>query len=183
MNIKEIKAALLNKNIITIAGDVCDDMMRDAGEKLVELYHKGSPDIYVLISSFGGSVECGLDIVDLFNLYKGKKTAIVCHQAYSIAAVILQACDKRLATPYSRILIHNLSKRLSLDTLRDEKKLREAILEAEKLQTQVYNLVAKRIEKHPDVIREEYDKNKSMSVQEALAFGLLDGIWDKPLPD
>ena len=182
MNSNKIAEGFLNKNIITFMGEICADTVRDVKEGLAKLYFKGSPEIIILITSQGGSVNCGLDIIDLLTLYKGKKTAIVCGRAYSTAAVILQACDVRYATVHSLILFHNLRRRMSLDVLRDEKKLREEIVEMEKLQGRFYSIVVKKTGKTLEKIYAEFAKDKNMDAEDALVNGYLDGIWDKPLP-
>ena len=182
MSFKQSEEGFLKKNIITIIGDICASKLNYIENAIAQLYLKGCPDIYVLISSPGGNVQDGLIIYDLLSLYPGKKTAIVYDRANSTASVILQACDERFATLHSKVLIHNLRCHIKLDVLRDEKKLKDEIQEAEKLQFRITEIYVKKTKKSVEEVCEQLAKDKRMTVEEAIAFGLLDGIWDKPLP-
>ncbi|MBU6370536.1 MAG: ATP-dependent Clp protease proteolytic subunit [Patescibacteria group bacterium] len=176
--------ALLKKNVFPIVGDIDGKILNLVQDAFSKLYiQENPPDILVLLSSPGGSVKRGLFVYDLLRLYPGKKTAIVVGEASSMGAIILQACDKRYATENAWILIHNLTNtEIKLDQLRDKAKLEELLADNEKLQAKQYAIIAKRTGKSMEEIREVFAKDKSMDVSEAVAFGLLDGIWDQPLP-
>src|SRR5258706_13842770 len=107
--LNELHRQLLDKNIIEIAGEVDADMIMYVREAMLRLIAKGNPDITVLINSNGGSVTCGLDIYDVLKYYTGKKTGIVQRFAKSMAAVILQACERRQTMRHSIIHIHHVS--------------------------------------------------------------------------
>jgi len=174
---------LLEKNIISIDGEVNGEMVGYVRRSIGSFYTKGSPDILILIDSNGGSVSAGLDIYDMLSLYPGEKTAVVVSAAYSMAAVILQGCSKRMATKHAWILVHNINSRsVKLDVLRDEKKLADLCRTMEKDQEKLYNIIEKRTGKPRDVVLAAFAKDEPMTTDDALLFGLLDGIWDKPLP-
>lgn len=179
----DTEKGFLEKNFILIKGEVNNDMFKYVKEAFAVLYLKGSPDITLLISSEGGSVDAGLDIIDVLSLYPGKKTAIVSGCAISMAAVILQVCDERKATSHSEILIHHINRRnIGLDVLRDTKKLQGLLESMEKTQEKLYKIVAEKTKKSIKEISEECEKNKGMTVDQAIAFGLLDEVFQGPLP-
>ncbi len=174
--------SFLKKKIVAIIGEVNEKKLSYVQNSLTKFYLAGSPDITVIISSKGGSVDCGFAIYDLLTLYPGKKTAIVCNEASSMATVILQACDERYGTVNASILVHNIRRRLSLDDLRDKEKLTKLIENMEKIQNKIYDIVIKRTGKSLSKVKSEYAKDQPMTIDEAISFGFLDGVWNKPLP-
>ena len=178
----DIQKSYLEKNIIVIKGDINGITVLYIEEALSMLYVKKSPDIFILISSAGGSVEAGLDIVDLLSLYPGKKTAIVTKEARSMAAVIIQVCDERRATPHSTIMIHHIRRRITLDVLRDKKKRSAFLNEMEKTQEKIYKILAQKTKKQIKDISGECKKERNMTVNEAIEFGLIDMIQTASLP-
>ncbi|MFA6340985.1 MAG: ATP-dependent Clp protease proteolytic subunit [Candidatus Paceibacterota bacterium] len=182
MSLTKVESNLLKKGVILVCGKIEQKMSDYMEESFATLYLKNSPDITVLISSVGGNVGDGLFIYDLLSLYPGRKTAIVVGEAYSMAAIILQACDKRFAMRHAKILTHNTTSEIKLDVLRDKRKLRDTIADIEKRQMQQYIVVSKRSGKSIKEVRAAFAKDKPIPVDEAIKFGLLDGIWDKPLP-
>ncbi|MEI6528248.1 MAG: ATP-dependent Clp protease proteolytic subunit [bacterium] len=179
----DIYTGLLDRKVLAVAGEVNGDMLKYFRNSMAELYCKGCPDIMIIFSSNGGEVITGLDIYDLIVTYPGKKTGIVTGLAASIAAVILQACDKRFATHHARVLIHHINtRRVGLDTLRDDSKIAELRKDLEQSQAHLYEILCKKTNKTREVISEECVKNREMMAAEAVQFGLLDGEWDKPLP-
>ena len=180
---KAFQEKMLEKNVILVSGTVNIDMVNYIKESIGDLICRGSPDIYLMISSGGGNVKIGLDIIDMLNLYSGKKTAIVVNYARSMAAVILQVCEFRVATKHARIMIHHISSDdVSLDILRDKDKLAKLVASMESDQEYLYRILSDRTGKDVSVIRDECAKDRSMSVGEAKAFGLIDEIWTKHFP-
>jgi ATP-dependent Clp protease protease subunit len=172
-----VQLDLLERNTIYIGGEVDVDMIVYVREAILRLTAKGSPDITLLITSEGGSVDIGLDIYDILEGYSGKKTAIVFGYAHSMAAIILQACQKRIAKRHARILLHHISKtQISLDALRDQKKTKDIRAELEKSQKLLYKILVDRTKHSVEEIKAVCAKDQSMSANEALAFGLIDEI-------
>lgn len=177
------KEDLLDKNIVSVIGKVDGDMVFYIRDSMAKLICRDSPDIFVTIFSGGGNVAAGLDIFDMLKLYPGKKTAVVFGNAKSMAAVIMQACETRLATKHSRIMIHHISSGdISLDTLRDKSRREKFVADMERNQEYLYQILSERTGKDVTVIREECAKERDMSADEAKSFGLIDEIWTKPFP-
>lgn len=176
-HLDQTQLELLNQSTIDLGGEVDEDMILYVREALLRLTVKGSPSITVLITSRGGSVEVGLDIYDALRLYTGEKTGIVLGFAKSMAVLILQACEKRKCMRHATLLIHHISRReVSLDILRDPIKLKEVRDDLEASQSRLYVILGARTCKTVDVIREECAKERDMTAEEALAFGLVDEV-------
>jgi ATP-dependent Clp protease protease subunit len=183
INRKFFQEKMLEKNVIFISGEIVGDMVAYVRDSIGELICRGSPDVYLVICSSGGSVRAGLDIYDILNLYSGKKTALVSNYAKSMAAVILQVCEHRMATLHTRIMIHHIgSDDVSLDTLRDKDRLTKFIDGMERNQEHLYRILSERTGKDGATIRDECAKEREMSADEAKSFGLIDEIWTKHFP-
>jgi len=173
---EEIKR-LVQKKLVVITGDVDDITYKNTSTVLLELLLAGSPDITVVIDSGGGNVGAGLDVYDLLKNYPGHTTGIVLRRAASMAAVILQACDERIAATHADILIHHISRdNVSLDVLNDATgqklaELREGML---KRQNYLYVILAERTKKSVEEISKVCLKDVPMFAQEAMDFGLID---------
>ena len=178
----KVQKGYLEKNILLIEGEVDEEMIKYVEKAISTLYLKGSPEITILITSNGGSVGNSLVIVDILSLYPGKKTAIVLRFARSMAAIILQVCDERKAMTHSKIRIHYVGRRIGLDIIRDRNKLENVVNDLEKDQEKLDKILVQTTKKSALEIHKECEKDKDMTVDEAIAFGLLDGIHQGPLP-
>ncbi len=178
----DIQAGYVEKGILIIRGVVDDKMADYVTEALDLLFLAGSPDITLLISSPGGDARAGLDIIDSLLLYPGGKIAIVVGQASSMAAIILQCCTLRLATPNSEVLIHHATAmEIKIDILRDSEKRERFLIEVGKMQKRLDEILIKRTKRSAEEIDTECKKDRIMTAEEAVTFGLLDGIHLEPL--
>lgn len=67
---------------------------------------KPGPPILSIINSDGGSVMEGLKIHDCFKISPSPVIGLVVGRATSAALIALQGCSHKLATPHSRMLVH-----------------------------------------------------------------------------
>ncbi len=177
--LSDVQRGLLEKNTVDLQGEVDEQMVRYVREALLRLTVKGSPPITVFITSGGGSAGIGLDIYDDLMMYSGKKVGLVGGFARSMAAVILQACDLRLAMRNARLLIHHVSRReVSLDVLRNAKKVEKLRQDVERRQSSIDRILAQRTGKTVLAIRKQCEKDEDMRSEEALRFHLIDKIVD-----
>lgn len=173
----KLQLDLITRRVIDLAGEVDIEMAKYTRESLLRLRANGSPDIEVRITSGGGSVEFGLDIYDMVRLYEGKTRGVVFGQAASMAAVILQACSQRCAAENTRILIHHINRnQVTLDDMRQPKKIAKIHEEMEQRQKRLYEILSQRTGKSIARIRAVCVKNEDMTARQALDFGLIDHV-------
>jgi len=179
-NLNKREEDLINRNIIDLRGEVNEAMAFYVRECLVRLIAKDSPDIHVFISSKGGDVPFGLDIYDMLSVYAGKKIGTVFIYAYSMASTILQACDERRCAKNASILIHHISRKfISLDDLRDKKRLKNIRHEMEKHQKRIYEILCQKTGKPKVEVVKTCAEDRTMTAEEAMVFGLVDKIIKK----
>jgi ATP-dependent Clp protease, protease subunit len=179
MDFSKLKDDLLNlkEPEILIVDEIGRNEYVYVAKALKFLTARDSPDVKIIIDSNGGETVPGLDIYDAIRLYKGKKNGVVLSRAFSMGAIILQACDKRSCARHAGVLIHHISKKnINLDELQDEQKREKIINDMLKNQKRLYDILVARTGKEESVIKEVCAKDKEMSSEEALGFGLVDEI-------
>ena len=99
---------LNSRNMITIRGPIQHESVSDFINKISTI---DSKEIYIYISSPGGSVMEGMKIVDIINSLEksGRQVNCISDFSASMAFIILQSCPRRLATFSSVLMQHQMS--------------------------------------------------------------------------
>jgi ATP-dependent Clp protease protease subunit len=175
----DIYSRLLKDRIIFI-GTGIDDMVANlviAQMLFLDLEGKNQ-DISLYINSPGGIITSGLAIYDTMQFIKCDVATYCIGQAASMAAVLLAAGakGKRYALPNSRILIHQPSGGAQ-GTASDISIQAEEIIRMKKHLSQILaNHTGQPLER----IEKDADRDFFMGATEALDYGLVDEILEKP---
>jgi ATP-dependent Clp protease protease subunit len=143
------------------------------------LESQGNEDINFFINSPGGSVTAGMAIYDTIQFIKCDVSTIVMGQACSMGSLLATAGakGKRKMLPNARHMIHQPSGGAGGQATDMEIQVEE-ILKMKKNLTQIYvdhNSKGKTYEQ----FRSDMERDKFMSAQEALEYGLIDEIIRK----
>lgn len=177
----DIFSRLLKDRIIFLGEDV---NATSAGLVIAQLLFLESEDpdkeIYLYINSPGGSITDGMAIVDTMNYIKCPVSTICVGLAASFGAVLLANGEKgkRFATPNSEILIHQPligGNGISGQTTEIKIHAEHMVKTREKLN----KLLSEKTGQPIDVIEKDTERDHYMTAQEALEYGLIDGIMDK----
>ena len=139
-------------------------------------------EIFLYINSPGGSITDGMGIVDTMNYIKCPVSTICVGLAASFGAVLLANGEKgkRFATPNSEILIHQpliggqgggISGQATEIKIHADHMIRTR----EKLN----KLLSEKTGQSIETIERDTERAHYMTAQEALEYGLIDGIMDK----
>lgn len=175
-DLSDHQLALLNQNIINIVGEIDNDTAMEVLESIIQSIAKGSPALKIIITSEGGSLEAGLQIYDIIRQYPGKTTGIVWGYACSSALIILQACNKRLATQSSYIRMHPSSRVVQANVLKDKILLQQIIQQLDKLDIRICQIYSLRTKKKIEEIGNMLNRQLLMEAKQALAENFIDGI-------
>ena len=136
-------------------------------------------EISFYINSPGGSITDGMAIVDTMNYIKCPVSTICIGLAASMGSVLLASGEKgkRFATPNSEILIHQplISGGLSGQTTEIKIHADHMVKTREKLN----KLLSERTGQSLEQIEKDTERDHYMTAEEALKYGLIDGIMDK----
>jgi ATP-dependent Clp protease protease subunit len=145
--------------------------------RLLELQAKRSDqDVHMYINSPGGSVDDTLAIYDTMRFLNCDVATYCVGQAASGAAMILAAgtSGKRFCLPHSKIMIHQPWGGVT-GQASDIQIQAEEILKAKKL---LNNLLAQHTGKDVKQVEEDTERDRYMSAQEAVDYGLVDEILE-----
>ena len=179
----DIFSRLLKDRIIFLGEDVNPTSASLVIAQLLFLESE-DPDkeIFLYINSPGGSITDGMGIVDTMNYIKCPVTTICVGLAASFGAVLLANGEKgkRFATPNSEILIHQpliggqgggISGQATEIKIHADHMIRTR----EKLN----KLLSEKTGQSIETIERDTERDHYMTAQEALEYGLIDGIMDK----
>jgi len=133
----------------------------------------GEP-ICVMITSPGGSLDCGLAIYDHLRAVRQPIITVVFGCANSVATIILQAGDQRLIAPNASIQVHNAFAELEGDF--DFVRLGELTKEMLDVQRQLERILAKRCGQPRAVVRQWCQQQRKFTARQALKAGLVDRL-------
>ncbi len=172
-----IDGAILDARRIFLSDAVDSETAAEIIRKLwyLELIDPGKPILFV-INSPGGSVDAGFAIWDQIKLLSSPVTTLVCGLAASMGSVLSLAASpkRRFATQQSRIMIHQpLIGGIIKGQATDLEIQAKEMLKTRDTLTKIY---VQQTGKDYETIEKAIDRDTWMSAQEALEFGLLDGI-------
>ncbi|MFF3144339.1 ATP-dependent Clp protease proteolytic subunit, partial [Streptomyces sp. NPDC057927] len=133
------------------------------------------PDISVYINSPGGSFTALTAIYDTMQFVKPDIQTVCMGQAASAAAILLAAGTpgKRMALPNARVLIHQPYSETGRGQVSD---LEIAANEILRMRAQLEDMLAKHSTTPIEKIREDIERDKILTAEDALAYGLIDQI-------
>jgi len=174
-----IEASLLKARRIFLSGAVDEESARDIIEKIwyLELENPKKP-ILLVINSPGGSVDAGWAIWDQIKMITSPVKTLVTGLAASMGSVLSLVAAKghRYATPNARIMIHQP---MIGGVIRGQATdLEIQAKEILKTKGQLIDVYVEQTGKSREVIEDAIDRDRWFSAQEAMEFGLLDGIVD-----
>lgn len=134
-------------------------------------------DIHIYINCPGGGVYAGLAIYDTIQFISAPVNTICMGMAASMGAFLLAAGDegKRSALPNSRIMIHQPSGGSQGTAADIEIQAKEILYARERLN----KLLARHTGQPVDKVADDVDRDRFMSPQEALEYGLIDQVIEQ----
>ena len=174
----DIFSRLLNDRIIMLSDEVNDTTASLVVAQLLYLESQDpDKDISFYINSPGGSVTAGMAIYDTMNYIKPDVSTICVGLAASMGAFLLSsgAKGKRFALPNSEIMIHQPLGGAK-GQASDIKIHADWIL---KTRDKLNHILAENTGKPLEVIERDTDRDNFMSEEDALAYGLIDKVYDK----
>lgn len=174
----DIYSRLLNDRIVFL-GEAIDDHV--ANSVVAQLLHLESADpdkdIALYINSPGGSVSAGLAIYDTMQFVKCDVSTICLGIAASMGSVLLAggAPGKRFILPNAQVLIHQPMGGTG-DGHTQQTDIQIMAEEIKKTRDRLEGILAKHCGKTPGQLHADCERDKWMTAEEAVAYGLVDRI-------
>ncbi|MRW84682.1 ATP-dependent Clp endopeptidase proteolytic subunit ClpP [Pseudoduganella sp. FT26W] len=169
----DIYSRLLKERIIFMVGPVNDQMANLVVAQLLFLESENpDKDISLYINSPGGSVSAGLAIFDTMQFIKPDVSTLCTGIAASMGAFLLAAGakGKRFSLPNSRIMIHQPSGGSQGMASDIEIQAKEILY----LRHRLNSIMAERSGQTVEQIAKDTDRDRFMSAEEAVEYGLID---------
>ena len=176
----DIYSRLLKERIIMLNGPVEDHMANLVVAQMLFLESENpNKDISLFINSPGGVVTAGMSIYDTMQFIKPDVATYVMGQACSMGSLLAQAGapGKRNMLPNARHMIHQPSGGAGGQATDMEIQVTEIL----KMKKNLTNIYVKHNSKGKtyDQLAADMERDKFMSAEEALEYGLIDKIIDK----
>lgn len=171
----DIYSRLLKERIIFVTGAVDDHVASLVCAQLLFLESENpKKDIAFYINSPGGVVTAGLAIYDTMRYIRPDISTVCIGQAASMGSLLLcsGAKGKRYALPNSRIMMHQPSGGAQGQATDIEIQAREIL----KLRERLNHIYVDHTRQPLKVIEEAVERDRFMSPEEALDFGLIDEV-------
>ncbi|QJD93093.1 ATP-dependent Clp endopeptidase proteolytic subunit ClpP [Duganella dendranthematis] len=171
----DIYSRLLKERIIFMVGPVNDQMANLVVAQLLFLESENpDKDISLYINSPGGSVSAGLAIFDTMQFIKPDVSTLCTGIAASMGAFLLAAGakGKRFSLPNSRIMIHQPSGGSQGMASDIEIQAKEILY----LRHRLNSIMAERTGQNVEQIAKDTDRDRFMSAEEAVEYGLIDKV-------
>jgi ATP-dependent Clp protease protease subunit len=171
----DIYSRLLKERVIFLVGPVNDQMANLIVAQLLFLESENpDKDISLYINSPGGSVSAGLAIFDTMNFIKPDVSTLCTGLAASMGAFLLAAGakGKRFSLPNSRVMIHQPSGGSQGMASDIEIQAKEILYLRERLARIMADNTGQTIEQ----IHKDTDRDRFMSSDEAVEYGLIDKV-------
>ena len=173
----DIYSRLLTDRIVYIGTEIDDGVANVVIAQLLHLEsERPESPINLYLNSPGGSVTAMLAVYDTLQFISSPVGTAAIGQAGSSAAVLLAAGEpgQRMVLPHARVVLHQPSGG-------GQGALPDLALQAKeivRLRSQMESILAKHTGRDPEVIREDTERDLVLSAQEAVDYGLADGILD-----
>jgi ATP-dependent Clp protease protease subunit len=171
----DIFSRLLMDRIVFLGTPINDDVANIVIAQLLFLEADNPErDIHVYINSPGGSVSSGLAIYDTMQYLRSPINTICMGLAASMGAFLLTAGrkGKRHALPHSRIMIHQPSGGAQGTAADIEIQAKEILY----LRGKMNELMARHTGRPLEQIERDVDRDRFMSANEALDYGIVDHV-------
>ncbi|MGA2618675.1 MAG: ATP-dependent Clp protease proteolytic subunit [Thermoguttaceae bacterium] len=177
----DIYSRLLRDRIVFLGSAISDDVANSVVAQLLFLQSEDpKADVHLYINSPGGSISAGLAIYDTMQFINCDVATYCVGQCASMAAVLLAAGtpSKRRALPNARIMIHQPMAGM-------EGSAEDIMIHAKEF-TKVKERLNRILIKHTghplEKIERDTDRDRFMSAEESLEYGLIDQVIEHVEP-
>jgi ATP-dependent Clp protease protease subunit len=177
----DIYSRLLRDRIVFVGSAISDEVANAVVAQMLFLQSEDPKgDVHLYLNSPGGSVSAGLAIYDTMQFINCNVATYCVGQCASMAAVLLAAGTqgKRRALPNARILIHQPQAGM-------EGSAEDIMIHAKeftKIKERLNRILIKHTGHPLDKIEHDTDRDRFMSAEEALDYGLIDQVIEHMEP-
>ncbi len=177
----DIYSRLLRERIVFLGQEVNDDIANLIAAQLLHLDAvEPGKDIWLYVNSPGGSAYAGMAIYDAMQYVQSDVATVCLGMGMSAAAMILSggAPGKRYALPNAKIMIHQGSGGFR-GTPADIQIAAREILD---MTRRMAEIISRHSGQDVEQVMRDIDRDRFMSPEEALEYGLIDAVMESRAP-
>jgi ATP-dependent Clp protease protease subunit len=176
----DIYSLMLKERVIYLGTEIDSDVSNTIVAQLLWLdREEPDRDISLYVNSPGGEIYSGLAIIDTMNLIRAGVSTIAVGITASMGTAILAAGEKgkRFALPSATIHMHQ-----ALGGTRGQSSdVQIQARELNRLNDHMVTFLAERTGRPFDEIAKDFDRDRYMDAEQAVEYGLIDGILEQPV--
>lgn len=174
----DLFSRFLLDRIVFLNSEVNSDVASILSAQLLWLNQQSDADVTMHISSPGGCIYSGLEIIDTMNFINPKITTVSMGMVASMASVIASCGEKgkRFILPHARFLIHQPLSSMPHSQASD---ITIHANEINVLKRELYTILSENSKLSYDEIDKKCDRDCILTAQEAVDFGFVDEIIKK----
>lgn len=180
MMMKKMEKMFFEKRAVYLWGVVDDKTIREAVGKILLLEaDKPGEEIKLYINSPGGVVTSGMVLYDTIKMLSSPVSTICMGLAASMGSILLSVGTKgrRFIYPHGEVMIHQPSLGGYFQATSADIEIQAIQIEKTKLLGA--KILAENCGKTVEQILKDFDRDYWMNAEEAVAYGIVDGILEK----
>jgi ATP-dependent Clp protease, protease subunit len=173
----DIYSRLLRERIVFLGTEVDDQVANLISAQLLFLEAEDpDKDISLYINSPGGSAYAGMAIYDTMQYVRPEISTVCVGMSMSAGAMVLcgGAPGKRFALPNAKIMIHQGSAGFRGTPADIQIQAREVL----DMTRRMAEIIAHHTGKAVDEVMQDIDRDRFMTAEEAIGYGLIDGVME-----
>ena len=173
----DIYSRLLRERIVFLGTEVDDQVANLISAQLLFLEAEDpDKDISLYINSPGGSAYAGMAIYDTMQYVRPDVSTVCIGMGMSAGAMILAggAAGKRFALPNAKIMIHQGSAGFRGTPADIQIQAREVL----EMTRRMAEIIARHSGKALDEVMQDIDRDRFMTAEEAIGYGLIDHVLE-----
>lgn len=175
-----VYSRLLMDKIIFLGSEINDDVANIITAQLLWLEQQGNNDITMQISSGGGDIYAGYQIIDTMNYIKPEISTVSMGMVASMAAVIASSGNKgkRFILPHARFLIHQPLQGGG-SGMQQCSDVQIRAKEIQILKDELQHILSENSGQPYEKIAQMCDRDTILTAEEAVQYGFIDEIIKK----
>lgn len=174
----DIFSRLLRERVIFLTGPIDDNLASLVVAQLLFAESENPKrEIAMYINSPGGIVTAGMAIYDTMQYIRSPVSTVCIGQAASMGSLLLASGEKgmRICLPNARVMVHQPSGGFR-GQASDIERHAEDIIATKRRLNQIY---VKHTGQSYETVERTLDRDHFMSAEEAVAFGIVDRVFEK----
>ncbi|MFT5435086.1 MAG: ATP-dependent Clp protease protease subunit [Myxococcota bacterium] len=165
----------LTNRIATLYGGVSQQSIEKVVKKVLEYDGQSHEPIWLLIDSYGGSVDAGFILIDLMRTIRSPIYAVVTSKAYSMGAIITVFAKKRYIYEHATMMLHEAS----YGALGEDPSIRSRIEFNMRYLDRIHKEIAERIGMTPKAYRSRIRDAWWVLADDAVKYKMVDAVVTK----